>query len=91
MLYPALDTGEKKETLCHARYLIMKNLPCLVGSFLLLLSGDPLATSPERIVWREERTYMQVPPFSPDCTRLEYSLWMKFRVKLGAEILHVRT
>lgn len=68
----------------------MKKLPCLVGSFLLL-SGDPLATSPERIVWQEEGHICKPPPFSPDYTRLDYSLWIKFQVKLGAEILHVRT
>lgn len=54
--------GKKKITLCHAHYLIMKILPCLVGSFLLLLSGDPLATSPERIVWQEEGHICKSPP-----------------------------
>lgn len=67
MLHPALDAGEKKKknttTLCHAYYLIMKNLPWLVGSFLLLLSEDPLAISTERIIWQEEGHICKSPPF----------------------------
>lgn len=65
MLHPALDAGgkKKKKTLCHAHYLIMKILPWLVRSFLLLLSEDPLATSTERIIWKEEGHICKSPPF----------------------------
>ena len=35
----------------------------------------------------ERRTYMQVSPFSPDCTRLDHSLLIKFQVKPGSRKL----
>ena len=89
VLHPALDAGKNNNnnnnnTLsCTLSYNEDSSLAGKIISYSFWRSISNL-------YWKnnlERRTYMQVSPFSPDCTRLDHSLLIKFQVKPGSRKL----
>lgn len=89
VLHPALDAGRKKKKQNTLSYTLSYNEDSsLAGK---IISSSSFGRSISNLYWKNNlerrRTYMQVSPFSPDCTRLDHSLWIKFQVKPGSRKL----
>lgn len=89
VLHPALDAGKKKKHNNTLSCILSYNEESSLAG--RIISSSSFWRSISNLYWKNNlarrRTYMQVSPFSPDCTRLDHSLWIKFQVKPGSRKL----